>query len=236
MAEDGEEKQYKFVTENGEVKTTSRNQTGFAEVTYPNDDQYFGYFANGYRDGTGVYRYKSNSDKYDGDWKLNFRHGIGTMIYAGKGNYQGYWENGRRHGEGVFTYINGDVYSGWWRFGEKEGTGSYLQKSTGMKLYGQWVNGEMNTGRWIYPNGTYYEGNFANNKPDGKGTWYFKNGNVMNGSYTQKEKELGEDEVEEPVEEGEEGEDAAPKKKYDLQWNATTQIAESAHHVNSVQQ
>lgn len=59
------------------------------------------------------------------------------------GEYQGYWENGRRHGEGVFIYPNGDVYSGWWRFGEKEGTGTYKSKETGMKMFGEWKDGEI---------------------------------------------------------------------------------------------
>jgi len=80
------------------------------------------------------------------------------MVYNNKGEYYGYWENGRRHGEGVFTYPNGDVYSGWWKFGEKEGTGTYLFKSTGMKLFGQWKMSSIETGKWIYPNGMFYEG------------------------------------------------------------------------------
>jgi radial spoke head protein 1 len=226
---------YKFVTENGEVKDTSRGYTGSATVTYPNNDIYEGYFQNGIRDGKGEYRYAANGDKYSGEWKANFRHGIGTMIYNGKGTYQGYWENGRRHGEGMFTYPNGDIYSGWWRFGNKEGTGSYLNKTTGMKLYGQWAEGEMKTGRWIYPNGTYYEGEFVGNKPNGSGTWYFKNGNEMHGSYEQKAK--GEGEEEEPEEEPEEeGGEVVKKNKVQLIWHAKTEIAAAAHHVNSVQQ
>ena len=76
------------------------------------------------------------------------------------GEYNGYWENGRRHGEGVFTYPNGDTYSGWWRFGNKEGTGSYYFKSTGMTMFGEWENGKISEGKWIYPNGNYYEGIF----------------------------------------------------------------------------
>lgn len=219
MAEEEEGGQkYRFVTENGEVTDTSRNQTGSAHVTYPNNDIYDGYFQNGHRDGRGTYRYAANGDKYEGEWKMNFRHGIGTMTYNGKGVYQGYWENGRRHGEGMFTYPNGDVYSGWWRFGEKEGTGSYLNKTTGMKLYGQWVNGEMKTGRWIYPNGTYFEGNFVNNKPQGEGTWYFKNGNVMKGNYEHQKK--AEEEEEEAPPEEEEGAEQAPKSNINLVWHA----------------
>jgi len=223
------------MTENGEMKNSSRDQTGSAIVTYPNNDIYEGYFQTGIREGRGTYRYAINGDKYEGEWKMNLRHGIGTMAYVGKGVYQGYWENGRRHGEGMFTYPNGDVYSGWWRFGEKEGTGSYLNKSTGMKLYGQWCEGEMKTGRWIYPNGTYFEGNFTQNKPQGEGTWYFKNGNVMNGSYEHKKKEVGEDDEPEPeLEEGQE-ESQVPKSNIDLVWHAKTDIASSAHMVNSVQ-
>ena len=40
-------------------------------------------------------------------------------------------------------------------------------------------------GRWIFPNGTYYEGSFSNNKPNGKGVWVFVNGNKVNGNYKQ---------------------------------------------------
>ena len=45
----------------------------------------------------------------------------------------------------------------------------------------------------------YYEGAFENNKPNGKGTWIFKNGNTLAGIYEQKKK--GEDEEEEVIEE-----------------------------------
>ena len=65
------------------------------------------------------------------------------MTYEKAGEYNGFWENGRRHGEGVFTYLNKDTYSGWWKFGEKEGTGCYTFKSTGMKLFGDWLNGQI---------------------------------------------------------------------------------------------
>jgi hypothetical protein len=34
-------------------------------------------------------------------------------------------------------------------------------------MEGVWEDNKMVTGRWILPNGTFYEGNFANNKPNG---------------------------------------------------------------------
>ena len=45
------------------------------------------------------------------------------------------------------------------------------------------MKGQMISGEWVYPNGTNYRGNFDNNKPKGKGTWTFENGNVVAGAY-----------------------------------------------------
>lgn len=236
---------YTFTTENGEIKKMSRGYTGKAVASYPNGDVYDGDFLDGIREGRGDYRYGKNGDLYKGEWIKNMKHGIGKMTYNMSGppkddekqpelkvgEYQGYWENGRRHGEGLFTYPNGDVYSGWWRFGEKEGTGTYSSKATGMKMFGEWSNGEIHTGRWIYPNGVYFEGKFQNNKPSGHGTWHFSNGNSLEGTYNQKPKEAGEDE--EPVDEEEEG--GVAKKKFDLIWQSDTNISKSAFLVNSVE-
>ena len=84
-----------------------------------------------------------------------------------------------------------------------------------MKLYGEWTAGSLGNGKWIYPNGMFYEGNFKNNKPNGEGKWVFKNGNELKGTYTQKEKEP-EDGEEPPEEELEEG--AIKKPKISLEW------------------
>ena len=40
-------------------------------------------------------------------------------------------------------------------------------------------------GKWLYPNGSYFHGNFENNQPKGTGQWHFLNGNVVEGAYTQ---------------------------------------------------
>ena len=147
------------------------------------------------------------------------------MNYAGTGEYHGYWENGKRHGEGVFTYSKtGDVYSGWWRFGEKEGHGTYVFKESGMKLVGTWAKSQMQTGQWIYPNGLYWKGNFERNMPSGVGTWYFKNGNTLEGEFDQKEI-VPEEGEEVPEELDAEGNPIPAKPKYNLLWNSATNIA-----------
>jgi hypothetical protein len=56
----------------------------------------------------------------------------------------------------------------------------------------------------------------------------------LDGDYEQKKKEGEEEEEEVPDEEGEEG--APPKSKFNLIWHSATNIAESAHKVNSVEQ
>ena len=43
----------------------------------------------------------------------------------------------------------------------------------------------MISGKWIYPNGTFFQGGFDNNKPKGNGTWTFENGNKVQGTYRQ---------------------------------------------------
>jgi len=160
--------------------------TGEAVVRYTNRDTYEGGYADGKKHGKGTYRYFATTDRYDGQWENGMKHGIGKMQYFGKGRegeYHGYWENDRRHGEGVFTYKNGDIYSGWWKYGAKTGKGTFIAKETGMKMVGDWENGEIVTGQWVYPNGLYYKGTFKGNKPTGEGTWFCKNGNVVQGSF-----------------------------------------------------
>jgi radial spoke head protein 1 len=66
-----------------------------------------------------------------------------------------------------------------------------------MKIEGTWEKNVMVKGKWILPNGIYFEGNFLNNKPNGLGTWHFLDGNTCDGVYTQKENEEAEEE--EPV-------------------------------------
>lgn len=175
--------------------------TGFAIVRYANKDSYEGQYVSGKKCGKGIYRYFSNGNLYDGHWKDDMKHGPGKMEYFGEqedeegddapkkvsqGEYNGYWENDRRHGEGMFVYKNGDTYSGWWKYGNKNGKGTFTNKSTGMKLIGDWSNGQIKTGRWVYANGFYYEGSFENNQPAGEGTWYCKDGNVVKGCFKQK--------------------------------------------------
>lgn len=139
-----------------------------------------------------MYTYK-NGDTYDGEWRENEKHGIGTLNYLNEGEYFGRFENGKRHGEGVFTYKKTkDVYSGFWKYGEKHGFGTYTFYDSKLKLSGEWEKGKLLKGKWIFPNGIFWEGNFKNNKPVDIGVWHFPNNNTVKGEFKQIEDEEAE--------------------------------------------
>lgn len=84
--------------------------------------------------------------------------------------FLGHFKEGKRNGEGLFTYPNKDIYSGMWKAGKKHGKGTYVFSDTGIKLSGEWTEGQILQGQWILPNGDKYEGEFENNMPCGRGT------------------------------------------------------------------
>jgi hypothetical protein len=190
-------------------------------------DTYAGVFIEGYRRGKGVYTFGINGDKYEGYYEENKKHGFGKMSYTLKkvgedgaviepedgkpimreGTYLGYFSAGMRgkknaedtsESEGTFTYANGDIYVGQWLQGKKHGKGTYSYAKDGTKLIGDFVEGKIVRGEWIFPNGTFYSGKFRYNKPHGKGVWVFKNGNQLTGEYIQKEQQTEEEPPEDP--------------------------------------
>lgn len=213
----------------------SQQYTGLGKATYLTKDTYDGTYVEGMRRGKGVYVFAKNGDSYEGFYEENKKHGFGKMTYTSKtgeeeegeepdpekpprgGTYLGYYAAGKRGAtsaealkegaasEGTFTYVNGDSYVGQWCAGKKHGQGTYSYAKDGTKLVGEWAGGKITSGKWIFPNGTFYCGSFRYQKPYGKGVWVFGDGNQLTGEYTQKE-QVAEDE---PPAEEEEG--APPK-------------------------
>lgn len=58
-----------------------------------------------------------------------------------------------------------------------------------MKLSGEWLKGNIVEGKWIFPNGIYWEGKFKGNKPTDIGTWFFPSTNTVKGEFKQIEDE-----------------------------------------------
>ena len=181
------------IDENGQTTQdkSSENYTGRAQVQYPNGDVYDGYFKNGLRDGQGTMTYPEAGTKYEGEWKNNLKDGIGKMTFGVEGEYTGHFTEGQRCGEGVYKYLKTkDLYSGSWKNGLKHGKGTFIFFDTKQKIVGDWFNGEIMNGKWIFANGTYFEGKFENNYPKGFGEWHFSNGNVIKGEFTHELQEI----------------------------------------------
>jgi len=232
---DEEEKAYKIINlANNTESKSSRDFTGKGRAEYSNGDVYEGEYKDGLRCGQGKYFYLKGN-KYEGMWQNNVKSGVGKFEYNKKGVYFGYFQNGRRHGEGIFTYVNGDTYSGKWKYGKKHDFGTYLYADTGMKLEGMWEGGKFVKGKWILPNGVFYEGDFVNNKPNQAGVWYFNSGNEAKGNYNQKKNEDEEDEAP-PAGDDEEEEDAPtePKVKVKLEWKSRLHLIESAKLIKEI--
>ena len=72
-----------------------------------------------------------------------------------------------------------------WKNDNKDGKGTYIFADTGIKYVGMWSDGNFVQGKWLFPNATYFEGNFEGNQPKGKGNWVFKSKDVVAGEYAQ---------------------------------------------------
>jgi hypothetical protein len=207
MADEQEQIPYKItIFEDGQPVDldTSKGINGDVTVAYPSGDKYEGPFFNGRRDTRvveeqikegevpkkkqkakkGQYTF-ANGDVYEGGWRENLKHGIGKFSFKLGGSYHGEFVKGLRHGQGLFHYPNKDRYSGEWKYGKKHGKGTYIIDGSGIKLVGNWFEGQITEGKWILPNGDTYEGKFKHNKPIGNAKWTLANGNKLRGVYDQ---------------------------------------------------
>jgi len=177
-----------------------------------NGDTYTGQYEHNLKHGLGKINYSATFGNEEGEGgdegasanpRGGFYHGYFTKGLRGSPDNKADVPGETSKSEGTFTYCNGDVYVGQWKDGKKHGNGTYACAADRSKLKGEWIEGKMASGQWIFPNGTFFSGRFRYNKPFGKGVWVFPNGNQLTGEYEQKE--IASEEGEAAVEEGEEG-------------------------------
>jgi len=191
-------------------------RAGRAKVTYVNLDVYEGDYNEGkQRHGNGTYTWNSLTPepeeleedeepppppplvKYSGEYRYGQKHGLGSMVYPDGSSYRGQWAYNQRHGRGTYFYKNGDKYSGEWKEGKRHGNGVFVYVKTQSQLVGNFVNGQMVTGKWLLLDGTVYTGNFKNSAPMGNGSFTVPNGNTISGKYQPSLDEEGEPEEDE---------------------------------------
>lgn len=157
---------------------------GDGKMTYANGNTYEGQWREGQPDGRGVFVFQTR-DRYEGDLKAGLFSGQGTFLYADGSKYVGDWLDNRRHGQGTLFYANGDKISGQW---ERDQYMSDWDKLA--------FNGDINSlrncneeacptgkGKFTYPDGAVYYGDFVNNMPEGIGSVVYATGDRYDGGW-----------------------------------------------------
>lgn len=139
--------------------------------TYLDGSFYRGGWVDNKRHGEGALE---NFDRsyYKGSWVNDIREGKGTLIYSDGSYYEGDWVKDQREGKGIEVQFNENGffcrYEGEWKNDRKEGVGKLI--GTDGSYTGDWQDGMRHgNGRRVYLDGTIYEGQWANNKRNGKG-------------------------------------------------------------------
>lgn len=98
----------------------------------------------------------------------------GACFYTGELN-----EKGMPDGEGEAHFKDGRVYKGTFADGKLQGNG-YFVYDNGDTFSGSFVNDHFDTGKYtIKQDGSYFVGSFNQNGQPQAGTWYNKNGQIL---------------------------------------------------------
>jgi len=154
------------------------------------------------KDGYGTFIWgkdsKTSGDKYVGNWQNGKCNGQGVYFFADGASYVGEFIDNTFEGYGILINPKNERYEGYWKTGQKEGIGTFYASNGTVKL-GRWhkdefaqadtshlnrcLSGDCNDGFGIYvwSNGERYEGNWQNNKRNGKGLNYYITGAKYDG-------------------------------------------------------
>ena len=99
---------------------------------------------------------------------------------------QGEWRNGELvNGSGQWrSPLTMWQFDGEWTNGEKQGQGKYYFSDSGSTFEGKWEEGSFTSGKWVYKDGSTFEGGFADGVPAGVGVYTFmSNGLSQRGQF-----------------------------------------------------
>ncbi|XVE48670.1 hypothetical protein DITRI_Ditri01bG0021200 [Diplodiscus trichospermus] len=149
------------------------------EKAFSNGDFYVGDFKEILPHGRGKYTWSDGTvydapdgSIYEGQWRMNIRHGFGRKKYSNSDVYEGEWKEGLREGNGRYVWNNGNKYTGNWKGGKMHGRG-VMEWVNGDQYNGCWLNGfRHGSGIYQYADGGYYFGTWSRGLMDGKGIFY----------------------------------------------------------------
>lgn len=177
----------RMVLANGDVyfgMFSAGKYQGDGRMDYANGNSYEGQWRDGQPHGRGVFTFQSR-DRYEGELQAGLFSGKGTLFYADGSRYTGEWLDNRRHGQGAMHYPNGEKISGQW---ERD---QYLSDWDNLAFTGdvntlrdcnkeQCLSGK---GKFTYPDGAVYYGDFNNGIPEGVGSILYATGDRYDGAW-----------------------------------------------------
>lgn len=105
-----------------------------------------------------------DQERYEGEFKLDQRHGFGVYYFPDGSCYAGMWKNNRRHGKGTYFFTSGRIYEGEWLSSMRHGNG-VMRDVDGHVLYtGQWVNDRKHGIGTQYENGDWITAQWSSNR------------------------------------------------------------------------
>lgn len=149
------------------------------------------------QNGTGIFIYPSGA-KYVGQFRNGEIHGIGSCYYTDGSVYRGHWHQRYPEGKGTKTLSDGRSWSGQWLRGmpvDEQGNPLEVFPESKPDVYraeevviqNGCLSGNCRDGFGVkgYPDGSRYEGDFQNGKPQGNGIFIYANGNWYRGEFHQ---------------------------------------------------
>ncbi|CAF1065956.1 unnamed protein product [Adineta ricciae] len=149
-----------------------------------------GQFKDDRKNGQGAYYY-ANGNKYIGDWIDDSPPREGVFIWSSGDRYErccsivvnatmrgtheqcwGRFKDGRKNGQGVCHYSNGNKYTGEWEHDKQTGQGTLIFSS-----------GDRSNNNESYDIYERRLGRFERNKINGKGVFYYANGDKYIGDW-----------------------------------------------------
>lgn len=121
----------------------------------------------------------ADGDVYDGEWRSDEPHGLGSYTAVSGEKYEGYFVRGERCGRGRCLFEDGSTYEGEWKGDLPHGRG-IRRYADGMVYSGSWRKGERSgQGKCVYVDGTWYEGVWCRNHRHGVGQLCNSSGDVL---------------------------------------------------------
>lgn len=183
--------------------------SGEGELQYVNGSRYKGAWKDGVPHGVGVFS-SSNSVK-EGSWAYGKLHGYGSEKHSSGWQYSGFWVMGKWEGRGVMHYADGTTYEGSWKEGMRHGAGKLIERQPQQpdklpqipdklpqipdklpqlpdkpplpKLPSQKLTVDPPQGSAAVEGVVLYDGDWVNDKQEGRGTMRYSDGSVYVGQW-----------------------------------------------------